>query len=70
MDDREFTQKMKQIITALCEKRYDPYEQLRGYVLENDPRYITRHNGARELMCSLDMDDVKNYLKEKKQWSR
>ena len=38
-----------------------------GYILSEDPTYITNHNGARTLICKLDRDEmlqalVKNYL--------
>ena len=68
-EDKE--QAMKVILTtvydALKEKGYDPINQIVGYILSEDPTYITNHNGARTLICKLDRDEmlqalVKNYL--------
>ena len=55
------------VYEALREKGYDPVNQIVGYILSEDPTYITNHNGARTLICKLDRDEllqilVKNYL--------
>ncbi|MBE6806445.1 MAG: IreB family regulatory phosphoprotein [Ruminococcaceae bacterium] len=68
-DDKE--QAMKVILTtvydALREKGYNPINQLVGYLLSEDPTYITTHNNARALIRKLDRDElmralVKSYL--------
>lgn len=68
-DDKE--KEMKQILTtvydALREKGYNPINQLVGYLLSEDPTYITTHNNARSLIRRLDRDEllralVKAYL--------
>lgn len=66
MDDMVFRAAMNKIIVALKEKGYEPYEQLYGYIKENEPAYITRHNGARELLVTLDKKQVKRYIEEMK----
>ena len=48
------------------EKGYDPYQQLRGYLLENEPGYITRHKNARARIVELDSEQVRNYIEEVK----
>lgn len=62
---------MKQILTSvyvsLTEKGYNPINQIVGYLLSEDPTYITNHNNARALICKLDRDEllqeiVKHYL--------
>jgi uncharacterized protein (UPF0297 family) len=64
-------QEMKEILLtvyqALIEKGYDPINQLVGYILSEDPTYITNHNNARGLIRKIDRDElmealVKNYL--------
>ena len=55
------------VYDALKEKGYNPISQIVGYILSEDPTYITNHNGARTLICKLDRDEmlqalVKNYL--------
>ena len=53
---------MEYIIQAMHEKGYDPYQQLRGYLLDNEPGYITRHKDARTLIQTLDKELIKQYL--------
>ena len=67
MSSQEFNKTMEYIIQAMREKGYDPYQQLRGYLLDNEPGYITRHNDARTLIQTLDMDQVKRFVREMKQ---
>ena len=62
MNEKEFITAMERIVAALKEKGYDPYEQLTGYVITNNPSYITKHNGARQLIVTLDMARVKNFV--------
>ena len=66
MEDRQFYDAMDQIVAALKERGYDPYAQLFGYIAENEPTYITSHNGARALIQSLDFKKVKQYVQEMK----
>ena len=53
---------MKKILTtvydALREKGYNPINQIVGYILSEDPTYITNHMGARRLICKLDRDEL------------
>ena len=71
-DDKD--QEMKKILTtvynALKEKGYNPINQIVGYLLTEDPTYITNHQNARSLICKLDRDEllqelVRCYLFEK-----
>ena len=60
---------MKQVYAALKEKGYNPINQIVGYILSEDPTYITTHNNARSLIRKVDRDEllqqiVKNYLNE------
>ena len=64
-------EKMKEILTtvygALKEKGYNPINQLVGYILSEDPTYITTYNNARSLIRHIDRDEllqamVKTYL--------
>ncbi len=70
-DERDH--EMKEILTtvyqALNEKGYNPINQLVGYILSEDPTYITTYNNARSLIRRIDRDEllqalVKNYLGE------
>ena len=62
MSSQEFNKTMEYIIQAMREKGYDPYQQLRGYLLENEPGYITRYKDARTLIQTLDKEQVEQYL--------
>ena len=64
MNKENFEKTINEIIDALKEKGYEPYEQLEGYVSLDDNSYITRHNGAREKIQNLDKEQIKKYLKE------
>ena len=66
MSNREFVLTMEDIIQAMREKGYYPYQQLRGYLLENDPGYITRYKNARARIVELDSEQVRKYIEEVK----
>ena len=64
-------QEIRNILTlvydALKEKGYNPINQIVGYILSEDPTYITTHNNARNLIRKIDRDTllqslVKYYL--------
>ena len=59
-DDSE--REMKRILTdvydALREKGYNPINQIVGYILSEDPTYITNHNNARSLIRKIDRDEL------------
>ena len=66
LDERQFIAAMDHIVAALRERGYDPYAQLTGYVTENEPTYITSYKGARQLIVTLGMEQVKRFVKEMK----
>nr|WP_326183681.1 IreB family regulatory phosphoprotein [uncultured Oscillibacter sp.] len=49
---------LQKVFNALQEKRYHPIGQIVGYILTEDPTYITNHNGARQLIRRIDRDDL------------
>lgn len=59
-------EKLKEIITLLEEKGYDPIAQLTGYIEIGSDDYITRHGGAREKIKEIDKDTIKNYIQSQK----
>jgi uncharacterized protein (UPF0297 family) len=70
-DDKE--QEMRMVLTtvydALKEKGYNPINQIVGYLLSEDPTYITTHNSARTLIRKIDRDEllrvlVRSYLNQ------
>ena len=73
MNDRTMTfsigdqteQEIRNILTlvydALKEKGYNPINQIVGYILSEDPTYITTHNNARNLIRKIDRDTLLKY---------
>ena len=49
---------MKEVYAALEEKGYNSISQIVGYILSEDPTYITTHNNARSLVRRLDRDEL------------
>ena len=67
--DREIRAVLTEVYRALKEKGYNPINQLVGYILSEDPTYITTYQGARSLIRKIDRDDLlqallKSYLGE------
>ena len=59
--------KLVMVFDALKEKGYNPVNQIVGYLLTEDPTYITTYNNARSLIRRIDRDEllqemVRNYL--------
>lgn len=58
---------LRAVYEAMSEKGYNPIGQIVGYLLSEDPTYITNYKNARALIRKIDRDDlmsdlVKNYL--------
>ena len=55
-------QEIRKILTivydSLKEKGYNPINQIVGYILSEDPTYITTHNNARNLIRRIDRDTL------------
>ena len=65
--DLEIKAILSSVYQALQEKGYNPINQIVGYILSEDPTYITNHNNARALIRKVDRDEllqtlVKYYL--------
>jgi len=65
--DLEIKAILTKVYQALQEKGYNPINQIVGYILSEDPTYITNHNNARALIRKVDRDEllqtlVKDYL--------
>ena len=68
--DEEIRAILSSVYNSLREKGYNPINQIVGYILSEDPTYITNHNHARTLIRQLDRDELlqvllKSYLHEK-----
>ena len=67
--DQEIKAILSSVYNSLREKGYNPINQIVGYILSEDPTYITNHNNARTLIRQLDRDELlqvllKSYLHE------
>ena len=49
---------LSSVYEALRQKGYNPVNQIVGYILSEDPTYITNYNNARALICKLDRDEL------------
>lgn len=56
--DAEIHRIMLTVYQALEEKGYNPINQIVGYILSEDPTYITNFNNARTLIRKLDRDEL------------
>ena len=63
----EMKEILSSVYNSLMVKGYNPLNQIVGYILSEDPTYITNYNNARSLICRIDRDElmselVKTYL--------
>ena len=49
---------LRSVFDALNEKGYNPINQIVGYLLTEDPTYITNYNNARSMICKIDRDEL------------
>ena len=63
-DEREKAtrQTLVAVYDALVEKGYNPINQIVGYLLTEDPTYITNYNNARSRICKIDRDELMQEL--------
>lgn len=60
--DRERKMLLRAVYDALSEKGYNPINQLVGYVLTEDPTYITNYKNARGMIRRIDRDELMSAL--------
>ena len=65
--ENEMRTALQSVYNALSEKGYNPISQIVGFLLSEDPTYITTYNNARSIIRKIDRDEllqslVKNYL--------
>ncbi len=61
-EEKEIREKLTLIYNALQERGYNPVSQIVGYLLTEDPTYITTNKNARSVMRSMDRDDILQVL--------
>ena len=57
-DKDEMRSVLRSVFDALTEKGYNPINQIVGYLLTEDPTYITNYNNARSMICKIDRDEL------------
>ena len=60
--NKEMKRTLTTVYDALKEQGYNPINQIVGYLLSEDPTYITNHNNARSLICKIDRDELMQEL--------
>ena len=53
---------LRSVFNALNEKGYNPINQIVGYLLTEDPTYITNYGSARSMICKIDRDELMQVL--------
>ena len=53
---------LKHVYEALKEKGYNPVAQISGYLMTDDPTYITNYKGARGIITRIDRYDLMNEI--------
>ena len=62
-DDKDNMRRiLRSVFDALNEKGYNPINQIVGYLLTEDPTYITNYNNARSMICKLERDELMQVL--------
>jgi len=56
--DVEIREIMHSVYDSLLQKGYNPINQIVGYILSEDPTYITNYNNARSLIARIDRDEL------------
>lgn len=70
-NDKSIRETLTEVYDALCEKGYNPTRQIAGYILSEDPVYITDWKNARGKIARINRDEllaelINNYLLENK----
>ena len=58
-------QNLKTVIDALNERGYNAVHQIAGYLISNDPAYISSHKNARNIIQQIERDEIIEVLLEK-----
>ena len=60
--NKEMKRVLQTVYDALKENGYNPINQIVGYLLSEDPTYITNYNNARSLIRKIDRDELMQEL--------
>ena len=62
MNETQFELIMQKVIAGISKAGYDPYAQLTGYLETGNAEFITCTDGARDLICVLPSEQIKQYM--------
>jgi len=57
-------EKLQSVYESLVEKGYNPINQIVGYIISEDPTYITNYNNSRAIISKIDRDELLRTLIE------
>lgn len=60
--DTSFLEDMAKVVSALHSAGFDAYDQLTGFVRTGNPQYITRIEGARDIVRRMDVQHIRTFL--------
>ena len=60
----EMREILSSVYNSLKVKGYNPINQLVGYILSEDPTYITNYNNSRAIISKIDRDELLRTLVE------
>ena len=66
MENKKFIAAMESIVSSIEKTGMDPYAQLYGYLAKGKDEYITRTGTARELIKTLNWQQVYDYVNKMK----
>ncbi len=57
-------EQLQSVYESLVEKGYNPINQIVGYIISEDPTYITNYNNSRAIISKIDRDELLRTLVE------
>lgn len=58
IEEQRVRKTLELVDVALQEKGYDSINQIVGYLISNDPAYISSHNQARKVIQEITRDEI------------
>ena len=66
MECKDVAPELLEVVVALIRAGYEPLNQLEGYLESGDSSYITRQNGARDIIEKIDKKEIRRFLNSNK----
>lgn len=62
MSEQFVLENLNQVVEALIERGYNPYSQLKGYIITGSLLYITSNRKARSIIKMVNINSIEYYL--------